>query len=133
MKPDVALRLGECVAHGWQIKQQVQEELWTQVRPLRPTDLVPKLEQKGVDLRIGLDIARLALCHLVRTLVVVTGDSDFVPALKFARREGLRVYLDTMGHGVRRDLKAHADQIIDAALPPRVASTVKTLTSQPAA
>jgi hypothetical protein len=27
------------------------------------------------------------------------------------------VYVDTMGHGVRRGLKAHADRIIDVALP----------------
>ncbi len=29
-------------------------------RPIGPNDLVPHIEQKGVDLRIGLDIARLA-------------------------------------------------------------------------
>ena len=42
-------------------------------------------------------------------LVLVTGDSDFIPAMKFARREGLKVYVDPMGHGIRRDLRAHAD------------------------
>ncbi len=36
-------------------------------------------------------------------------NSDFVPAMKFARKEGLRVYLESLGHGVRRELKAHAD------------------------
>jgi len=40
------------------------------------------------------------------------GDADFVPALKFARKEGLRVYLETLGHSVRRELKAHADVIL---------------------
>lgn len=124
LKPDFALRLGECVAHGWQLKPRVQTELRRQPRPLRAGDFSPKIEQKGVDLRIGMDIARLALCRLVRTVVVVTGDSDFVPALKFARREGLRVYLDFMGHGVRRELKAHADQVINVALPPAIAAPV---------
>ena len=52
---------------------------------------------KGVDLRIGLDIARLSLRRLVDVIVVVTGDSDMVLAFKFARREGVRVYLDHMG------------------------------------
>jgi uncharacterized LabA/DUF88 family protein len=119
--------------HGWQIKPSIQTQLFKHPRPLIASDLVPKFEQKGVDLRIGLDIARLALCHHVRTVVVVTGDSDFVPALKFARREGVRVYLDTMGHGVRRDLKAHADQIIDAALPPPGRSSLNAVAAQPAA
>ncbi len=52
---------------------------------------MPKIEQKGVDLRIGLDIARLSLRRMVDIIVVVTGDSDMVPAFKFARREGIRV------------------------------------------
>jgi len=73
---------------------------------------VPNVEQKGVDLRIGLDIARLALREMVEIIVVVTGDSDLVPAFRFARREGIRVYLDHLGHGVRRDLKAHADIVL---------------------
>ncbi len=82
--------------------------------PRAPTgqDIVPNVEQKGVDLRIGLDIARLALREMVEIIVVVTGDSDLVPAFRFARREGIRVYLDHLGHGVRRDLKAHADIVL---------------------
>ena len=43
-------------------------------------------------------MARLALRDLVRAVVVVTGDSDFVPAFKFVRREGVKVMLCTMGH-----------------------------------
>lgn len=45
------------------------------------------------------------------TLVVVTGDSDFIPVFKLARREGVWVYLETLGHGVRHELKAHADLV----------------------
>jgi uncharacterized LabA/DUF88 family protein len=76
-------------------------------------DFVLDLEQKGVDLRIGLDIARLSLRQMVRTIVVVTGDSDFIPAFKFARREGIRVVLGHMGHSVKSELKAHTDAMID--------------------
>ena len=73
---------------------------------------MPNIEQKGVDLRIGLDIARLALRELVGVIVVVTGDSDFIPAFKFARREGIRVYLHHMDHPVSRELKVHTDIIL---------------------
>jgi uncharacterized LabA/DUF88 family protein len=48
---------------------------------------------------------------MVRAIVVVTGDSDLIPAFKFARREGIRVHLDCLGHGVRRELKVHADVV----------------------
>jgi len=70
------------------------------------------MAQKGVDIRIGLDIAWISLKRIVDVLVLVTGDSDFVPVMKFARKEGLRVYLETMGHPVRRELKAHADFVL---------------------
>ena len=67
----------------------------------------------GPDMRIGLDIASLALKRLVFTVVIVTGDSDLVPAMRFARREGLRVLLDTLGsRSVRPELKIHADLVL---------------------
>jgi uncharacterized LabA/DUF88 family protein len=111
--PDFAVRLGETVTHGWRLGRAAMRQLRNQPRPLDPSDLVPNISQKGVDLRIGLDIARLALRQLVQIVVVVTGDSDLIPAFKFARREGLRVYLGHLNHGVRRDLKAHTDALLE--------------------
>ena len=112
LRPNFAVRLGETVANGWAVGQRAMENLTQTPRAIEARDLVPNISQKGVDLRIGLDISRIALQKLAETIVVVTGDSDLIPAFKFARREGLRVHLHTMGHGVRRDLKAHAD-IVD--------------------
>jgi uncharacterized LabA/DUF88 family protein len=112
MKPDFALRLGETSTVGWKVGTGAFRELLRRPRLLKATDLVPSIEQKGVDLRIGLDISRLALTHSVEAIVVVTGDSDLVPAFKFARREGLRVFLCDLGHGVKRQLKAHADRTV---------------------
>ena len=113
LQPDMALRMGETAVHGWAMGDAALKDIVRNgARALAAQDFVPKIEQKGVDLRIGLDIARLALRQLVDIIVVVTGDSDMVPAFKFARREGLRVYLDHMGHPVKRDLKAHVDLVI---------------------
>lgn len=63
-------------------------------------------------MRVGMDMARLALREHVRAVVVVTGDSDFVPAFKFVRREGVRVILEPLGHNVRLELKQHADVVL---------------------
>ena len=100
--------------HGWRLGNRASASLARNPRAPTAQDFVPDIEQKGVDLRIGLDIARLALREKVRVIVVVTGDSDLVPAFKFARREGVRVYLDTLGRTthVRRELKAHADVVL---------------------
>jgi uncharacterized LabA/DUF88 family protein len=113
VQPDFALRQGETATHGWALGDAALKNIVKHgARALVPNDLVPNIEQKGVDLRIGLDIARLSLGKLVDIIVVVTGDSDMVPAFKFARREGVRVYLDHLGHGVKRALKAHVDIVL---------------------
>lgn len=56
----------------------------------------PTIRQKGVDMKLGVDIASLAYKKQVEQIVLIAGDSDFVPAAKLARREGLDVVLDTM-------------------------------------
>lgn len=114
LEPDFSVRLGETVAHSeWRLGTTAMKSLTRDARSITARDLVPGISQKGVDLRIGLDIARLALREMVQVIVVVTGDSDLVPAFKFARREGVRVFLETLDHGVRRDLKAHADRVLN--------------------
>jgi len=79
---------------------------------LTDSDFDLDISQKGVDMRVGLDMARLSLREVVRTVIVVTGDSDFVAAFKFARREGVKVILEPMGHNVRVELRAHADIVL---------------------
>ncbi len=65
--------------------------------------------QKEVDMKIGLDIASLAYKKLVDRIVLIAGDSDFVPAAKFARREGIEFILDPMKKHIREDLQEHID------------------------
>lgn len=108
-----AVRLGELTCHGWKLGKWALKSIKTgKPRPLSGPDLVPNFEQKGVDMRIGLDIASLALKRLVGAVALVTGDSDMIPAMKLARREGLRVYLDTMKQPVKSGLRVHADILL---------------------
>jgi len=111
-----AIRLGEVSVGGWKRGHRASQRTRDlQSRGLQPDDIVPDITQKGVDLRIGLDIARLALTGRVTAIVVVTGDSDFVPAFKFARREGIQVFLDSLGRPTKRELRIHADGEIENA------------------
>ena len=84
LKPHFALRMGETrlSPHRWRIKPAVAKQLIIAPRQLTDDDFDLDLSQKGVDMRIGLDMARLALKGTVRTVVVVTGDSDFIAAFK---------------------------------------------------
>jgi uncharacterized LabA/DUF88 family protein len=67
------------------------------------------LRQKGVDMRIGLDIASITLKRLASTIILVAGDADFVPAAKLARREGVQFILDPLWQSVSDDLFEHID------------------------
>ncbi len=107
--PNVAMRMGEVHVGGWKVSENAVGKLAREPRKIAAGDLKPNIRQKGVDIRIGLDIARLSLRDTVRSLVVVTADTDFVPAFKFARREGIRVYLDSLGQRVRPELIEHSD------------------------
>ena len=111
--PDVAVRRGTLVLQGWKLGHAAEKAMLAGTKQtVTDQDVVPRVKQVGVDMRIGLDIASLALKRLAGMVVLVTGDSDFVPAMKFARREGLRVVLDSLGNSVRPELKLHADRVI---------------------
>lgn len=76
---------------------------------LAESDVRLELRQKGVDMRLGMDIASIVLKKQANTLVLVTGDSDFVPAAKLARREGAEVILDPMRQNIQPALQEHID------------------------
>lgn len=78
---------------------------------LEEKDFVLNIEQKGVDMKIGVDIASLAYKKQVNQIILISGDSDFVPAAKLARREGIDFILDPMRHKIKDDLFEHIDGI----------------------
>jgi uncharacterized LabA/DUF88 family protein len=116
-EPFFALRFGELYLEGWRLRKKVLRKPGPSVS-IGADDLEPNIRQKGVDMRIGLDIASLTLKKHAQVIVLVTADSDFVPAMKFARREGAQLVLVTLGHGVREGLREHADIVIDQLLLP---------------
>lgn len=73
-------------------------------------------------MRIGLDIASMTLKRQVDTLILVTGDSDFVPAAKLARREGVEFLLDPMWQQVSEELNEHVDGVVSVFPKPAAAA-----------
>ena len=80
-----------------------------QVSDLKDKDFSISFQQKGVDMRIGLDIASLAYKKQVDQIILIAGDSDFVPAAKLARREGIDFILDPMWAAIKDSLFEHID------------------------
>jgi uncharacterized protein (TIGR00288 family) len=115
---NIAFRSGELSFDGWLITKKAIKEILKQNRALNDTDFQPDIKQKGVDMKIGLDIAWLSGKAIVERIILVTADSDFVPAMKFARREGIQVILITLGHlSIKPDLKEHADELRSVIFP----------------
>jgi len=111
----VALRLGHLMDHSeWRLKEGKLKQLLgdkLQFEDLSDDDFEYESAQKGVDMRIGLDIASLSFKKQVDQLVLVAGDSDFVPAAKLARREGIDFILDPMWHTIHPSLNEHVDGV----------------------
>ena len=113
-KRKVALRLGELseTQAKYILNQNALKMLCSgqqTINDLYETDFTLSVEQKGVDMKIGLDIASMAYKRQVDQIVLISGDSDFVPAAKLARREGIDFVLDPMWSHIKDNLKEHID------------------------
>ncbi len=113
----VALRLGRISENstGYSLKYDSLKKLMNRsitVDELSDSDFCFTLEQKGVDMRIGIDISSLAFHKSVDQIILISGDSDFVPAAKHARREGIDFLLNSMGAPIKKDLFEHIDGLI---------------------
>lgn len=114
-KRKVALRMGHLLdTADWKLRPGTLRQLLNgkkQFSDLKDEDFLIDTNQKGVDMRLGLDVASLAYKRLVDQIVLIVGDSDFVPAAKLARREGIDVILDRLATTVHDSLNEHIDGV----------------------
>ena len=110
----LAIRKGQTLEASGEfvLKSSVSKDLVRgkrDVGSLDDSDYILDVQQKGVDVRIGLAVALLAMNRYADQIVLITGDSEFGPAAKFARRNGVDFILDPMWHPFRSDLGIHVD------------------------
>lgn len=107
----VAVRLGELSYGGWKLFPHLYRRIAKKkgAYNFSAADFMPDFSQKGVDMRIGLDVATLAIGKLVDRIIMLTADSDFIPAMKLARREGVQVVLCMLGNSAKPNFAGHAD------------------------
>jgi hypothetical protein len=104
-----AVRRGTIGFRGWRPKVTP-----TGARALTDNDYEPIFEQKGVDMRIGLDIASFGERQSVDRIILVSADTDMVPSMKHARKAGLEVCLVQLPPPVNPlhdTLLSHADLV----------------------
>ncbi|HUZ13395.1 MAG TPA: NYN domain-containing protein [Caulobacteraceae bacterium] len=108
-----AVRRGVLKFRGWKPKN-------TPISTATPgdADFQPDFEQKGVDMRIGLDMATFSERRSVDRIILVTGDTDCVPAMKHVRKGGLQVVLVQLPKARRiPELAWHSDFVRKIAWP----------------
>ena len=115
----LALRLGHLdeTNTAWTIRPRAMKDLFSgkiKFTDLKDSDVIINTKQKGVDMRIGVDISSLAFKKQVDQIILIAGDSDFVPAAKLARREGIDFILDPMWNPIKADLFEHIDGLSSA-------------------
>jgi len=116
----VAVRLGRLNEKfsPWRARSDAVQRWIAAPAAFAPTDDDFEIDvvQKGVDMRLGLDVASMAFKKQIDRLILIAADADFVPAVKLARREGIDVVLDTMGAHAAPDLLQHVDGVRTATI-----------------
>ncbi len=113
-KRKVALRMGELAENQayFGLKPHALAKLLSGEKAtgdLTKFDFRLMVKQKGVDMRIGLDAASIAYGHHVDQIVLIAGDSDFLPVAKMARRNGIDFILDPLKQIPKTNLLEHID------------------------
>lgn len=113
-KRKLALRKGELAESQAQyiLNKQAVEALLSgkkTISDLEKSDFKLDVKQKGVDMRIGLDVASICYGTHVNQIILIAGDSDFLPVVKMARRSGIDFILDPMGQQIKTNLSEHVD------------------------
>lgn len=115
-KRKFALRMGRLSNNdsGYILKPEIIKSLFSgkiKISEITENDFRLDIKQKTMDMKLGTDIASMVLKKQVDQIILIAGDSDFVPAAKLARREGVDFILDPMGQNINDDLNEHIDGI----------------------
>lgn len=115
-KRKIAIRRGELAENQacYTLKPQALADLLAErktVKELTKDDFRLDVKQKGVDMRIGLDVASIAYMRNADQIILIAGDSDFLPVAKMARRSGIDFILDPMKQLPKANLQEHVDGI----------------------
>lgn len=107
-----AVRLGVLKFRGFKpnLTKQRSIRIANGTETLVDDDFKPDFEQKGVDMRIGLDIALFAQTRAVDRILLISNDTDCIPAMKYGRRAGLQVIvLGLPDQRIAPEMIEHAD------------------------
>jgi uncharacterized LabA/DUF88 family protein len=108
-----AVRTGMLKFRGWKPRAMP-----VSATGLSDNDFRPDFEQKGLDLRIGLDIAKIIETRAADRLLLISSDTDLIPALDLARNSGLQVMGGDFPSGpLHGEILSHFDLVRELSWP----------------
>jgi uncharacterized LabA/DUF88 family protein len=108
-----AVRTGILKFRGWKPRSMPVSS-----SGLSDNDFRPDFEQKGLDLRIGLDIAKIIETRAADRLLLISSDTDLIPALDLARNSGLQVMgVDFPSGPLHGEILSHFDLVREVSWP----------------
>lgn len=69
-------------------------------------------QEKGVDVRIAVDMVQAAYEHKDLHFVIVSSDSDVIPALRIVKERGHKISYVAYEHQLNKAIVAHADATV---------------------
>jgi len=82
------------------------EGIRTTIKPLR------RRREKGVDVALATELLRLGFKKAFTRAIIVSGDQDYVPAIRYVQDEGLTVEVASFRHSLAKEMQQTADKII---------------------
>lgn len=112
-KRKLAVKLGEPIeVSNWKLNEDALADLLGKrisVDDLVDEDFSPDANPRGIELRMGVDLATLAYKRQVQQVVLITGDGAFSSAAELLRHEGVDVVLDPMWQTISEELFSYID------------------------
>lgn len=125
-KRKLAVKFGaDAEIDRWKLTEDAQADLIggkMTHEDLQDQDFVPDSIARGIELRMGVDLATLAYKRQVQQVVLITGDGAFASAADLLRHEGIDVVLDPMWQSISEDLFSYIDGLRSTCPPPERAS-----------
>jgi len=96
--PFITLKLGHLVYHRVRNNQAFSSQFF-------PTE-------KGIDVQIAVDMIRLGLLKSCEGVILVSGDSDYIYAVRFAKDLGCNIFVASFPQGGSNELRNEGDGFI---------------------
>ena len=71
-----------------------------------------KKKEKGIDITIAIDIVEFAVNKKADILILLSGDSDFIPALELAKKKDIEVKSVSLSKGYSQQLRDNFDFLV---------------------